>query len=59
MPDDKTKRHPLDGKRIDIHDQKEIYNWCKSLNISSEELIAAVKMVGSTSSEKIRKYLGK
>ncbi len=28
MPDDKTKRHPLDGKRIDVNDPKEVANWC-------------------------------
>jgi len=57
MPDDKTKRHPLDGKRIDINDPYEVENWCRILEVTETELKRAEKKVG-TSAEKIREYLG-
>jgi len=56
MPDDKTIRHPLDGKRIDVNDRNEIRNWCKILDIEEFTLKLAVIRVG-TSSEKVREYL--
>ena len=58
MPDDKTKRHPEDGERIDIHDPQEVRNWCKSLGCSEDQLKQAVDAVG-TSAEKVRIYLEK
>ena len=58
MPDDKTIRHPLDGKRIDINDPNEVRNWCKSFGVDEDTLKDAVRAVG-TSSEAVRKYLGK
>ena len=58
MPDDKTKRHPHDGKRIDIHDPQEVRNWCHIFGVTEAKLRVAVKVVG-TSSTDVRKYLGK
>lgn len=58
MPDDKTKRHPHDGKRIDINDPQEVRNWCGIFGVSESTLKAAVKAVG-TSSKAVREYLGK
>lgn len=58
MPDNKNITHPLDAKRIDINDQAEIRNWCKSFNCTEVQLKAAVKAVG-TSGAAVRKYLGK
>lgn len=58
MPDDKNKRHPLDGKRIDINDPKEVANWCSSLNCTESELKKAVEQVGTSGAE-VRRYLGK
>ncbi len=58
MPDDKTIRQPQDGKRIDINDPKEVRNWCSIFGVSEDKLKAAVKAVG-TSSETVKKYLGK
>ena len=58
MPDDKTIRHPHDGKRIDINDPKEIRNWCAIFGVSETKLIAAVRAVG-TSAKAVREYLGK
>lgn len=58
MPDDKTKRHPHDGKRIDVNDPAEVRNWCKIFDVSESRLREAVRKVG-TSSTKVREYLGK
>ncbi|MEP0367426.1 MAG: DUF3606 domain-containing protein [Cyclobacteriaceae bacterium] len=58
MPDDKTKRHPQDGKRIDINDPNEVRNWCKSFGCTEADLKAAVKAVG-TSAQAVRKHLNK
>jgi len=56
MPDNKKIRQPLDNKRIDINDPKEVRNWCNSIGCSEVELKRAVKAVG-TSAEKVREYL--
>ena len=58
MPDDKTIRHPHDGKRIDITDPFEIRNWCKIFGCKEAKLKHAVATVG-TSSEKVRVFLQK
>lgn len=58
MPDNKKLTHPLDAKRIDIHDAAEVRNWCKSLGCTEQELKSAVKAVG-TSGAAVRKHLGK
>lgn len=58
MPDDKTKRHPHDGKRIDINDPQEIRNWCETFECSKGKLIAAVMIVGD-SAKAVEKYLDK
>lgn len=58
MPDDKTKKHPHDGKRIDINDPAEVRNWTKIFGVSKPKLEEAVKEVG-TSSKAVRKQLGK
>ena len=58
MPDDKTIRHPHDGKRIDIHDSDELRNWCKIFGVTETKLKVAVNAVG-TSSQAVREYLGK
>jgi hypothetical protein len=58
MPDNKNITHPLDAKRIDIHDPAEVRNWCKSLNCTEAQLKAAVLVVG-TSGAAVRKHLGK
>jgi hypothetical protein len=58
MSDNKNKRHPHDGKQIDINDPKEVNNWCKIFGVSEEQLRACVGTVGK-SSEKVRACLGK
>lgn len=57
MADDKTKRHPQDGDRIDINDPQEVRNWCNALGVTEEELKKAVKEVG-TYAKDVKKYLG-
>lgn len=58
MPDDKTKRHPQDGKRIDISDPSEIWNWSNSLDVTEKELVDAVEEVGD-SADAVKKHLNK
>lgn len=58
MPDNKKITHPLDAKRIDINDPKEVENWCRALGCTEEELKEAVEAVG-TSAKKVREYLGR
>ncbi|MDA3926852.1 MAG: DUF3606 domain-containing protein [Kiritimatiellae bacterium] len=58
MPDDKTKRHPQDGQRVDINDPKEVSNWCNSLGVDEITLANAVHAAG-TYIDDVKKYLGK
>ena len=58
MPDDLTKRRPLDASRINVHQEYELNWWCEYFNVSKARLIAAVNVVG-TSAEAVKKYLGK
>lgn len=57
MPDDKTKTHPLDAKRINIHEDYEVRDWCRILGVTADQLRNAVQQVG-TSGQAIRKYFG-
>jgi hypothetical protein len=57
MTDDKSKRH-ADAKRINIHEDYEVRDWCESLQVTPEQLKKAVQQVG-TSADAVRKYLGK
>jgi len=56
MSDDLTKRHPLDGKRIDVNQPYEVKFWCKEFEVSEDELRNAVREVG-TSAYKVWLYL--
>ncbi|WP_137936216.1 DUF3606 domain-containing protein [Chitinivorax sp. B] len=56
MSDDKSKTHPLDAQRIDIHDKNEVKSWSKSLGCSEAQLKAAVGKVG-TSGKAVRQHL--
>lgn len=58
MPDNKNITHPQDAQRIDIHDQNEIYNWCKALGCTEQQLKQAVSAVG-TSAAAVRTHFGK
>jgi Protein of unknown function (DUF3606) len=58
MSDDLTKRRPQDATKINVHERWELDYWCEKFDVTAEELIAAVKAVG-TSVSAVKKYLGK
>lgn len=58
MPDDKTKRQPQDGQRINIHEPYEVTDWSKRLGVTPEQLKQAVKDVGPMADD-VKKKLGK
>jgi len=58
MPDNLTKRRPLDASRININEQYEVNWWCAEFGVSRAQLIAAVQAVG-TSAAAVRKHLGR
>lgn len=55
---DTSRRHRPDSERINTREQYEINYWSKTLQVSPEDLLAAVKAVGD-SEQKVRQYLGK
>ena len=58
MSDDLTKKEPQDGNKINIHETWELAYWTKHFEVTKEQLIAAVKVVG-TSKLAVQKHLGK
>ncbi|WP_019552684.1 DUF3606 domain-containing protein [Propionispira raffinosivorans] len=58
MPDDKTKKRPLDSSRINIHEPYEVNYWCDVLGCNKAKLEEAVKAV-KTSVADVKKYLNK
>lgn len=58
LPDDKTKKKPLDSSRINIHEPYEVSFWCGALGCTKQELVNAVKKVG-TSATKVKELLKK
>lgn len=58
MSDDLTKRRPQDASRINIHESWEVAYWCRTLGISQQQLIAAVRAVGPSAAA-VKKHLGK
>ena len=58
MSDDKSKRGAADRSRINLEEDYEVRDWTKTLGVTKEELVAAVKAVGN-SVEKVREYLKK
>lgn len=58
MTDNKKKKRPLDAFKINVHEDYELKYWTKTLNVSSDELIEAVKKVGPQAS-RVRQYLHK
>jgi hypothetical protein len=57
MADDLTKRRPQDATKINIHEAWELEYWCKALGVTSQQLIDAVKAVG-TSVLAVKAHLG-
>jgi len=58
MSDNKQDRGPQDASRINIHEDYEVRYWTKALDVTKQELEAAVKKVG-TSADAVREELGK
>lgn len=58
MADDRTKRGPADRNRINMHEDYEVREWCKSLGCTRDELAAAVKVVGPMAND-VRAHLTK
>ena len=56
MSDDKTKSGGQDRERINVHEDYELRDWSKSLNVTPEKLKEAVQAVGDRA-EKVREYL--
>jgi len=56
MSDDKSKAHGQDRQRINVNEDYELRDWCKSLNTTPERLKEAVQAVGDRA-EKVREYL--
>lgn len=54
MADNLKKTGPQDSSRINIHEKHELQYWTETLAISKEELMEAVKKVG-TSAEAVKK----
>lgn len=46
MSDDKTKRGPADGDRINLNEDYEVRYWTKEFGVSESVLREAVKRVG-------------
>ena len=58
MADDKTKVGGQDRARINVNEDYEVRDWCKSLGVTEDELRKAVAAVGDQAS-KVREHLGK
>jgi hypothetical protein len=58
MSDDTSKRGAADRSRINLEQDYEVRDWSKTLGVTKEELVAAVKAVGN-SADKVREYLKK
>lgn len=56
MPDDLSKRRPLDASRINLNQQWEIDYWTETLNTTKTKLRNAVSKVG-TSVSAVKEYL--
>jgi hypothetical protein len=58
MADDKTKTGGQDRARININEDYEVRDWCKSLGVTEDKLRKAVADVGDQA-DKVREHLGK
>lgn len=58
MSDDKSKTASPDRDRINLTEDYEVQYWSRALDVTADELRAAVNAVGSTT-KAVRAYLGK
>jgi hypothetical protein len=56
MADDKSKRGKPDRSRINVQEDYEFQYWTEELDVSGQQLAAAVRMVGPTVKD-VKKYL--
>lgn len=56
--DDPTKRGEADRDRIALHQDHEVSFWTKALDVTRDQLQAAVDAVGNGAAA-VRKHLGK
>jgi hypothetical protein len=56
MSDDKTKVGGEDRARINVHEDYEVRDWCKSLGVTPERLKEAVGAVGDRAND-VRAFL--
>lgn len=56
MSDDLSKRRPQDASKINIHEEWEVRYWTKHFGCTREQLVAAVKAVG-TGARAVEQYL--
>lgn len=49
MADDKTRRGPADGSRVNTHEDHELRYWTEKFGCTAERLKAAVAAVGPSS----------
>jgi hypothetical protein len=56
--DDKSKRAPQDGQRINLSEDYEVRYWTEALGVSAEKLRETVQRVGPMASD-VRQALGR
>lgn len=58
MRDEKIKKRPLDAFKINVLEDHELRYWSKTLNVTPDELIEAINIVGPQAS-RVRQYLNR
>lgn len=58
MSDNLKIKEPQDKNFINIHEEWEVNYWTKTLGVTKQQLVDAVKKVG-TGTAAVKKYLGK
>ena len=56
--DDKTKTHPQDASRVNVHEPYEVHYWCNKFGCTEIQLKKAVSEVG-TSAKSVGEYIQK
>lgn len=57
MSDDKTKKDFRDSSKINTKEKYEVQYWTKTLKISPQQLVGAIKAAKSSSVVKVKEYL--
>lgn len=59
MADDKTEAGGQDRSRINVHEDYELRHWAQKFGVSTDELKAAVRAVGSHAPTVERHLIGR